>query len=156
MYKTRKAQLVEMSFLTSQMKPVYGGAVRIESYIIFKLKAMVKLGMELERQLVLKLSIHLKEEKCPYRLLNQSNSSVLINVWSRKWKWISRFRKIRVRIHTNTVEYNKTGTVIKLVISSKISIPKAATVCLHLSQYGINAQTPSQSGICRPIMKEDV
>ncbi|CAI9727369.1 Hypothetical predicted protein [Octopus vulgaris] len=53
-------------------------------------------------------------------------------------------------------KYSKTGTPTKLVISSKLSTQKAATVCRQLSQDGINVETPSQSGIYRLTIKEAV
>ncbi|CAI9717631.1 Hypothetical predicted protein [Octopus vulgaris] len=44
-------------------------------------------------------------------------------------------------------KYSKTGTATKLVISSKLTTPKVATVSRQLSQDGINVETPLQPGI---------
>ena len=53
-------------------------------------------------------------------------------------------------------KYNKIKAATKFVVSSKLSTRKAATICRHLSQDGINIQILSQSGIIRPTIKETV
>ena len=51
-------------------------------------------------------------------------------------------------------KYCKTNTATKLVISSKLSTHRAATVCRKLPQDGISIETPSQSGVYKSTIKQ--
>lgn len=101
-------------------------------------------------QPVSKLSIHPNEEKFPQCQLQPK----ALHCHRQLLK--QRLKKSDEEFTQIWRKYSKTGSAINLVISSKLSTPKAATVCRQLFQDGINVETPSESGIYRSTVKEAV
>src|SRR4051812_10737863 len=103
-----------MKFLTSQKKMVNGCAVRTESYITFRSKAKDRLGIQLGRLRVPKLSIHTKEEKWPWSQLQQQqqqqqlhqfpNQRLIVNIKSLK------IQKTSPQVQARSIAKTKTAT----------------------------------------------